>query len=156
MLKFDDQSKKTIHRLKYYDRTGIAKSFAKSLYSIYRKEIDSFDFLIPVPMHRLKRMLRFYNQAFVLAKEISLMSNKPILSDVLLKTKWTKPQASLSQKARNQNLKGSFEIQNATKIQGKKIILVDDVATTGSTAKACAQELKQYASEVFVLCIAFT
>jgi len=156
MLKFDEQSKKLIHHFKYYDKTSLAKAFAKHLCSIYKNEIKDFDLIIPVPMYKLKRMLRFYNQAFVLAKEVSLISKLTVHADVLLKTKWTKPQATLSKKERDKNLKNSFIIKNPQIIQNKKIILIDDVATTGTTIETCAKELKKYASQVLVLCIAFT
>jgi ComF family protein len=155
-LQFDFASKKLIHNLKYYDKTILAKAFAKTIFNTYKEEIATFDLILPVPMHRFKRMLRFYNQAFILAKELATIAQKPILSDVLLKTKWSKPQAWLSRKERENNLKNSFAIKNSAKIQDKKIILVDDVLTTGSTAKICAYELKKYAAKVFVLCIAFT
>lgn len=156
IIKFDENSKHLIHSLKYYDKTSLAKSFAKSLYSIHKKEIEEFDIIIPVPMHRIKRMMRFYNQAFELAREISALSNKPVAANVLIKTKWSRPQATLSKKERQKNLVKSFAVINAEIIRNKKIILVDDVSTTGSTAKACSYELKKYASDVLLLCIAFT
>jgi ComF family protein len=156
ILKFDECSKKLIHNLKYYDKTILAKAFAQTIYNVHKEEIANFDLILPVPMHRLKRMLRFYNQAFLLAKELAIIAQKPICPDVLLKTKWTKPQASLSQKERENNLKNSFTIKNSAQIQGQKVILVDDVLTTGSTAKICAKELKKYASKVFIICVAFT
>ena len=156
LLKFDEKSKHLIHSLKYYDKTSLAKVFAKNLYNIYKKEIEASDIIIPVPMHRFKRMLRFYNQAFVLAQAISALSNKPVYSDVLIKTKWTRSQAKLNKKAREANLMKSFAVRNAEVIRNKRVILVDDVSTTGSTAKACSIELKKYASDVFLLCIALT
>ena len=156
VVTFDEKSKHLIHSLKYYDKTSIAKAFAKNLYSIYRKEIEEADLIIPVPMHKLKRMLRFYNQALVIAQAISELSHKPVCSNVLIKTKWTRSQASLSKKEREANLMKSFAIRNAEIIKNKKLVLVDDVSTTGSTAKACSEELKKYADKVVLLCIAFT
>jgi ComF family protein len=156
IFKFNETSKKLIHNFKYYDKTILAKTFAKNLYTIYKKEIESFDLLVPVPMHKLKRMFRFYNQAFVLAKEISLISGKPVYANVLTKSRWTKAQVALSKKDRDNNLKDSFATNHSGLIKNKKVILVDDVCTTGSTVKACASELKKYAAEVMVLCIAFT
>jgi competence protein ComFC len=154
-LKFDGYSKKLIHNLKYYDKTILAKAFAKIIYNKYKEEIVNFDLIIPVPMHKIKRMFRFYNQAFILAKELAQIAQKPVLSDILLKARWSKSQAQLSRKERESNLKNSFVIKNSAQIQDRNVILVDDVLTTGSTAKICTRELKKYAAKVFILCIAF-
>ena len=156
ILNFDEKSKKLIHYFKYYDKTSLAKIFANTLYTLYSDEINKCDIIISVPMHKLKRMLRFYNHAFVLAQEIAKISNKPLHGDILIKTKWTKSQAKLSKKQRDRNLYGSFEIKNQALIANKKVILVDDVLTTGSTISICTKELKKYAHSVLVLCVAFT
>ncbi|WP_106874510.1 ComF family protein [Candidatus Phycorickettsia trachydisci] len=155
-FQFDRNSKKLIHYFKYYDKTRLASVFARILYNMYGKLIDEYDVLIPVPMHRFKRMLRFYNQSLVLAQQLSKISGKKVLPDVLNKVRWTKSQAMLSQKERKQNVNGSFDIDYPEKIQGKKVILIDDVSTTRSTVNACAKELRAYAAKVFVLCIAAT
>jgi len=155
-FQFNRQSKKFIHYFKYYDKTRLASVFAKILYNMYGKLIDEYDVIIPVPMHRFKRMLRFYNQSLVLAQQLSKISGKEVLPDVLCKVRWTRSQAMLSQKERRQNVNGSFDIEYPEKIQGKKVMLIDDVSTTRSTVNACAKELRAYASKVFVLCIAAT
>jgi predicted amidophosphoribosyltransferase len=77
--------------------------------------------------------------------------------DVLVKTKWTKPQTTLSRKARLKNIAGSIKIENISKIKGKKVILVDDVVTTATTVDLCSRLLKKAgAKEVVVLSIAVT
>ena len=154
VLRFDQESKKLIHNFKYYDRTNIAKAMALNMLNMHQDILQEADVLIPVPMHKFKRMLRFYNQAFILAKELSLLANKPILTDVLIKSRWTKSQATLSKKQRQSNLENSFGIKNPQLINGKKVILIDDVLTTGSTATICTKQLKKHASKVFVMSIA--
>ena len=157
IFKFDEHSKKLIHAFKYYDMTNLAPFFASILYNKYKEEINTYDLIIPVPMHKLKRLYRLYNQAFLLAKALSKISNKKIACDVLLKSKWTKPQTFLSKKERISNLEGSFKINNQTSIKNKKIILIDDVSTTSTTIDICSKALKKHgAANILVLCIAFT
>ena len=117
--------------------------FAKLLLARYEADIEDIDIIVPVPMHRLKRLLRHYNPAQVLAKEISLLLNKKMIADILIKTKWTKPQTTLSKIARKQNLKNSLTVNKKHNIKGAKILLVDDVRTTGTTSNACSNLLKK-------------
>jgi ComF family protein len=157
LFKFDQDSKKLIHALKYNDQTHLAKIFAKLQYNIYREDIAKYDLIIPVPMHWLKRMLRMYNQASLLGNELSKITNIPINNDILLKTRWTKAQSTLKKNARQKNLQGSFKIMKPELLKGRKVILVDDVLTTGATVKECSKILKKNGvSEIMVLTIAAT
>lgn len=161
LIKFDENSKKVIHAFKYYDKTGVAGFFARLLYDRYILEIAHSDIIIPVPMHKLKRLLRMYNQAHILAKELAKIAAKPLYTDLLLKTKWTKSQASLTKKEREKSLSGSFSVNikymKSGFLKDKKVLLVDDVITTASTIKECSRMLKKAgASEVHVITIART
>src|SRR5581483_3562989 len=99
--------------------------------------------LIPVPLEKKKLKSRGYNQAEELAKELAKVLQVPVVSDVLVKTKSTLPQMKLSAAERQENLIGAFAIKNALDIKCKKIFLVDDVYTTGSTMEECARVLKE-------------
>ncbi len=157
LFKFNATSKKVVHAFKYYDKTILAQSFAQMLYSKYTEEISGADLVIPVPMHKLKRLMRMYNQAALLANAIGICANKSVTFDVLIKKKWTKPQTLLPRKTRLVNLAGSIGITNAHKVEGRNIILVDDVMTTGSTVSLCSKLLKKAgAKNILVLCIAAT
>jgi len=113
------------------------------------------DVLIPIPLSKRKLKSRGFNQAEEIAKELSKELKIPVVADCLIKTKENLPQMELSGKERIENIKGVFEIRNKEKIQNKKILLVDDVYTTGATMEECAKILKQAgAKEVWGVVIA--
>lgn len=157
LFKFDEYSKKIIHSFKYYDKTILARYFADMLVARYQSELTGSDVIVPVPMHRFKRLFRMYNPAGELASAIGKVIDLPIYNDILVKTKWTRAQTSLSRKGRAENIKGSLALKNIDQIKNKRIILVDDVITTGATIGLCARLLKKAgAKEVVVLSIAAT
>lgn len=157
IFKFDEKSKKLIHALKYYDKTILGKKFAEMLVARYKDEVEDSDLILPVPMHKLKRLPRMYNQAGVLALALGKKLGKPVLQDALVKKKWTKAQTLLPRASRLKNVAGSIAVGKGDAVRGKKIILVDDVMTTGATVSACAAALKKAgAREVVVLSVALT
>lgn len=99
--------------------------------------------LMPVPLDKKKLKNRGYNQSEELAKKLSETLKIPVISNVLIKTRRTDSQAELKKEAREKNLQGVFAIKNPDKIQSKKIFLVDDVYTTGSTMEECAKTLQE-------------
>lgn len=156
LLSYDDKTRFLIHELKFSDKTYLAKIFAKLLFSRYKKEISDYDVIIPVPMHWLKRFLRMYNQSSLIALYLSRISQKEYCYG-LIKNKWTKAQSSLTYKQRVKNLHGSIKKQKNFEVKGKKIVLVDDVYTSGATIKECCKILKHHgAQEIFVLTVAKT
>jgi competence protein ComFC len=157
LFKFDESSKGLIHAFKYYDKTILARKFAQMMKARYSNEMIGADLIVPVPMHKLKRLMRMYNQAGILALELGKAIQKPVLQDILVKKKWTSPQTLMSYKARLKNISGSIAVKNKHTVTGKKVILVDDVMTTGTTVSLCASELKKAgAISVFVACVAST
>ncbi len=147
LLKFDQHSKKLIHNFKYHDHTHYAKLFAKLLVSRYNQEFDDVNIIAPVPMNRFKRILRNYNQSQILAKELAKLMQKTMIPDLLIKSKWTKPQTRLSKKQRITNLQGSIKFNHKYDLQNKIVLLVDDVYTTGTTSNICSKILKQHAAK---------
>ncbi len=109
-----------------------------------RRSSNGADFiLIPVPLEKKRLKWRGFNPAEEIGKELSLSLKIPFIEDVLIKIKETQPQVELTGKERKENLKGAFLVKNGEAIRNKKILLVDDIYTTGSTMEACAMVLKE-------------
>ena len=107
-----------------------------------KDEIWDNAILIAIPLDKKKLKLRGYNQSELLAQKLAEVINIPLIKDNLVKVKETKPQMELSKEERHKNLLGAFAIKNPAELAGKKIFLVDDVYTTGSTMTACASVLR--------------
>jgi len=143
-------TKKLIYQLKYQpylkDLAGTLASILIEHFIISGKNTDEIwdnGILVPVPLDKKKMKIRGYNQSEELAKELSKVLQIPMISNNLIKVKNTKPQMELSKEEREKNLENAFAIKNPEKFSGKKIFLVDDVYTTGSTMQQCAKVLKE-------------
>jgi len=152
--------KNAIHNFKY---EPFAKELAKPLAFIitsHLKLIEHPDFdknfiLIPIPLHKSRLRWRGYNQSEEIAKELSLTLKIPLENNCLKRVKSTEPQMKLDLDSRFANIQDAFLCQNKEKLKGKKVLLVDDVYTTGSTMEECAKVLKQNgAKEIFGAVIA--
>jgi len=111
--------------------------------------------LIPMPLHKKRLRWRGFNQAEEIAKQLSNILMMPLCSDILVKTKHTTPQIELSEEERKINIVGVFAVQNPEFVTNKKILLVDDVYTTGSTMEEAANVLKEAgARQVFGVVVA--
>jgi ComF family protein len=153
-LKYDDASAKMILRLKYADGTILAPLFANWLQQAGAKLIEDSDLIVPVPLHRWRLLKRRYNQAGLLAQKLSQLANLPHEPFALQRTKATPPQGHKSKAARLDNMQGAFAAL-PNKVNGKHILLIDDVLTSGATVNACARALyKGGAVKVHVLTIA--
>lgn len=152
--------KKVVSNLKYRDQTFLAKKFARILFDKVKNEIVDCDLIIAAPLHLKRLKKRKFNQAGLLAKEISKFSKQSkFIPDFLIRVKNTRPQIELRKKQREKNLKRAFLVNKKYRelVKGKKILLIDDVMTTGATVENCAKELKRRgAKEVLVLTIAKT
>lgn len=142
-LEYDDMVKEAIYRFKYGNCPQYSKTLSYIMYSTLEyKDIKNYDIdlIVPVPIHKNRYKKRGYNQAELLSKELSNKLNIP-WKNVMLRTKDTKPQSSLSPKERNNNIKDAFEIYDIKNIRNKKILIIDDIYTTGSTIDACTNTL---------------
>lgn len=143
---YDYQSmRKSIYRFKYNGRSEYAKYYARDFYEHMHEEISRMeaDALIPVPLHKSRQAKRGFNQAEVLAKELSELTGIPCYNNIIKRMKNTVPQKDLDDRERQNNLKKAFLIHSDV-VKLNKTIVVDDIYTTGSTVDAVARELRQH------------
>lgn len=156
-LKYENIVRKKIISYKFGEKSYLYKTFAKIILKnkkLYRF-FNLYDIIIPVPMHKSKKSVRGYNQTELIAKEITKLANIKCNIKCLVKIKNTHVQSTLNKTERIKNVKDVFYINNAEEIKGKKVVLLDDIYTTGSTINECSKMLKQAgAKEIFVLTIA--
>ncbi|MDR1434222.1 ComF family protein [Candidatus Endomicrobiellum devescovinae] len=149
--------RKLILKFKYSNRTFLAKDFAADMYETMKNNdfYQESDFIISVPLNTIRKIRRGYNQSELLADELSIKANIPVLKNVLFRKKITKPQFKLSRVERFENIKNSFFVKNKELIRGKNILLIDDIITTASTLSACSSALKFCgADKIFILTLA--
>ncbi|MDR0723603.1 MAG: ComF family protein [Endomicrobium sp.] len=149
--------RKLILKFKYSNRAFLYKDFAFEMSNLIQEYdfLKDSDFIMPVPLNIFRRIKRGYNQAELLAKDISVRTRIPILKNVLLRKKITKPQFKLSKYERIKNMQNSFIVKNENTIKNKTILLIDDIATTCSTVSVCACVLKRAgARNIYVLTLA--
>ncbi len=145
MALYDYQSmKESIYRFKYKGRKEYAKFYAQEIWKHYGREIVRMeaDVLIPVPLHKSKLRVRGYNQAELIAQELSRLSGIPCETQIVQRIRKTIPQKELDAVGRQNNLKRAFNIPSDV-VKLNKTIVIDDIYTTGSTIDAVSGELKQ-------------
>ncbi len=141
---YDDFSKKMILGLKFEDKTENAKIFASWLLYAGKDIFDlGADVLIPVPLHRLRLLQRKYNQSALIAKELSKLTGIKTDFISLIKSKHTKPQIKFNGRLRIKNIKDAFKVKFPENISGKRVVIIDDVITTGATVYECIKALKK-------------
>lgn len=150
--------KKAMALFKYEGCYENASFFADEFTRFRMAKVRSWnpDCLIPVPLHRHRRWFRGYNQAQVLAEEIGKRLRLPVETDILYRRRDTDPQKKLDDKARRRNMSSAFYVRESSenKLFGKRVVLIDDIYTTGSTLEACASELKKAGvSQVYFACL---
>ncbi len=147
---YDGALKESIHLLKFRGVKRLAKPLSELLLS---QVTDDYDAVVPVPLHINKLREREFNQTALLGRFLSRSINKPLMLDALIKTRNTKLQTAVSGKERRANLRGAFSISN--NISGLRLLLVDDVITTGATVRECAETMKRAgAQEITVVALA--
>jgi len=138
---YDDASKPIILRFKHGDRTDAAVHLARWMQRAGGSLLDSCDVIVPVPLHQWRFLWRTYNQSALLANALSRLSGKPTLANGLVRIRRTPSQGGLGRAERRRNVTGAFRVRSPDHVRDKKVLLVDDVYTTGATAEACARAL---------------
>ena len=154
---FEGSLQTAIHRWKYEGKTYLTPFFAEWMAEGLSRywEPNFLDLLIPVPLHPQRLRERGFNQALLLAKELSRRTGIPYFKTILKKKKPTLPQVNLSGVEREKGLRGAFHVVEKEELSGKSVLLVDDVYTTGATVNECSKVLvKGGAGRVDVLTLA--
>ena len=156
-LKYNEASRDLILGFKHADKTHVVKAFMPWLERAAVGMIERANYIAPVPLHRSRLVSRRYNQSALIARAFGQHIDMPVILDALQRTRATASQGHLNAKERYKNVKRAFVVKKrrAEQVKGKSIILIDDVYTTGATAKECTKALlKVGAKEVFVLSLA--
>ncbi|MEX0583217.1 MAG: ComF family protein [Sneathiella sp.] len=141
VLKYDEASRDMILGYKHSDQTNRAPTFAQWMYRAGMSLIEDCDVICPVPLHRQRLIRRRYNQSAMLAGELSKLSGKPAILDLITRKRQTRTQGGLSARARFRNVRGAFDVNPARGmlLEGARVLLIDDVLTTGATVEACSK-----------------
>ena len=156
ILAYDDKSRGAILALKHADRLDLVPGFSRWLSRSGRSLLEDCDLIVPVPLHRLRLWRRRYNQAAELARRLARDWKRGYEPFALIRSRSTASQGAMTgAKARRRNVLGAFKVCDPAKVKGKRVLLLDDVLTTGATVEACARALKRAGAEcVHVLVLA--
>jgi ComF family protein len=157
VARFDGVMRALIHDLKFRDRHDARRLFGRWLVQAGAELLADADIIVPVPLTRGRLLSRRFNQSAILALDISRLTGVKVEPRALLRTRRTQPQVGLTRQQRRQNVAGAFAVAGdlRARIAGAKVVLIDDVITTGATAGACARTLKRAgAARVDVLALA--
>jgi ComF family protein len=146
-----------MHYLKYRRLTGLATLCGRAMAGIVQSDfyLKQTDLVVPVPLFWWKQVRRGYNQAMLLAREVGANCGT-VVADVLKRTRMTRTQTKLNEQQRRDNVFNAFVLKK-NEVSGKKILIIDDVLTTGATIDECARVLKEAGAEkVYSLVAAIT
>ena len=150
---FEAELRELIHVFKYGRVKTLARPLGRFL-ALALPRTERFDVVVPMPLHWMRRWTRGFNQSELLAREIARRASVPV-RNLVRRAKATTPQAGLTNAKRRANVSGAFRVHRPARVRGLRILLVDDVMTTGATASACARALKQAgAARVTLLTVA--
>ncbi|HKW52800.1 MAG TPA: ComF family protein, partial [Stellaceae bacterium] len=156
-LRYDEASRRLILGFKHGDRLHLAPALGQWMRRAGAELIAEADLIVPVPLHWTRLFARRYNQAAVLAHAIHDAGGPPVGADWLLRRRRTPSQGKRNAAGRERNVRGAFALKPGRSVKGSRILLIDDVFTTGATVGECARVLRRAgARQVDVLTIART
>lgn len=143
VCRFDGTARDLVHKLKYGDRQELALTLGRMMAQAGRELLPDADLLVPVPLHRTRLWTRRFNQASALGAVVARLAGLPLQPVALARVKRTRQQIGLTRAQRADNLQGAFKVPPDSKpaIEGRSVLLVDDVLTTGATVNAAARAL---------------
>jgi ComF family protein len=139
---FDGTLREAIHRFKYYNQQDLAIPLGKLMGNYWEKSPLPAEIIVPVPLHKDRLRERGYNQATLLARELAKSIGLPVSENSLMRVRATRPQVDLNAEERKENVGDAFRCSNE-ELKGKRVLLIDDVCTTGATLEACSVALRQ-------------
>jgi ComF family protein len=155
---YDDVVRAALHHFKFNHKTALGGPLAELLLASLPNDMkfSHYHAVIPVPLHPSRQRQRGYNQSAILAKYVAKRMNVPIMSNNLRRIRPTDEQALIAGRdARRQNVEQAFQVTSPASVQGKSVIVIDDIMTTGATVNECARVLKKSgAASVLVLAVA--
>ncbi len=154
---YDGMARSLVQGLKYRDRTDLARTMAGWMLRASDGHIESCDAIVAVPLHRWRLMRRQFNQSAELARALARLSGRTFLPAALVRHRATRQQVGLGARQRQENVRGAFSVSEPGRaaLFGRKVVLVDDVYTTGATVNAAARTLREAGvSDVTVLTFA--
>jgi ComF family protein len=142
-LSYDEQARRLVLPFKYADRTDLAVVLAPMMARAGAALLREADVLVPVPLHRRRLLARGYNQAALLAKALARAARRPVILDALRRVRATAPLGTLGAEARCRTVEGAFAVhpRRAALLAEKRVLLIDDVLTSGATCSACVEVL---------------
>jgi ComF family protein len=142
-VRYDDIARALVHAFKYGDRLDLAPTLGRWTAQAGREILAEADALVPVPLHWRRLWARRFNQSASLAQAVSAASGVPVLHEAIARAKATQHQVGLTQAERAVNVQGAFRVspEGKAQIAGRRLVLVDDVLTSGATVDACARAL---------------
>ncbi len=165
---YEGLGRETVHAFKFNRKPRLAQPMGELMAEVMRRALSGEngllpspwqrpDVIVPVPLHPKTERQRGYNQAALLAKVVGQTLDIPVETNILAQTRPMKPQATLGERERWENVKGAFGIAEPELVRGKIVVIVDDVMTTGATLNECAKALKRAgARQVYCLTFART
>ena len=147
VLRYDRHSRSLVLGLKHADHTHLTGAFGRWMYRAGGEVLDGADLTVPVPLHWTRLLKRRYNQAALLAHAIRAAGGPPTAADWLVRRRRTPSQGHLGAIARERNVRGAIALRRGRSVARKRIVIVDDVMTTGATADECARVLKRAGAE---------
>jgi ComF family protein len=156
-VRYDEVARTLVHGLKYQDRTDFAPIMGRWMARAGHELLDGADMLIPVPLHWRRAWHRRFNQSGALGRVIQDTIGVKLRGDLLKRVRATEQQVGLSRPQRASNVQGAFEVSRERRgeVAGRRVVLIDDVLTSGATLDACARALlRAKAAQVDVLVFA--
>ena len=143
VMRYDKHSRHLVLALKHGDRTHVARALGRWMGRAGAELLQGADMIVPVPLHWTRLFTRRYNQAGLLAHAVRAAGGPPVMADWLVRRRRTPSQGRLGPVARVRNVCGAFTVRRGCDVKGKRIVLVDDVLTTGATVEECARVLRR-------------